>query len=174
MMVGLLDMKGDDSIRRVYDEEGLCPTLTTMGGGHREPKVMVRACLSPDRETKRQNGRRMKTDGEPMFTLTAQDRHVVVISYGEAKIRKDDVTTCLDTNYHKGLDNHGARTGIMEGPKPVRIRKLTELECWRLQGFPDWAHQRAVDAGVSKTQRYKQAGNSVTVPVIRAIAGNLA
>ena len=58
------------------------------------PNVAIRAVLTPDREEKRQNGRRMKDDGEPMFTLTAQDRHGVAIlrkernEYGKS-IRKD-------------------------------------------------------------------------------------
>lgn len=55
-------------------------TLTTMGGGHREPKIAeVRPVLTPDRETKRQNGRRFKDDGEESFTLTAQDRHGIAV-----------------------------------------------------------------------------------------------
>ena len=54
-----------------------------------------------------------------------------------------------------------------------RIRKLTPLECWRLQGFPDWAFERAKQAGLSDSQLYKQAGNSVTVPVIKAIADRM-
>jgi site-specific DNA-cytosine methylase len=42
------------------------------------------------------------------------------------------------------------------------IRRLTEIECERLQGFPDgWTN------GVSGTQRYKCLGNAVTVPVIK-------
>lgn len=49
------------------------------------------------------------------------------------------------------------------------IRKLTPKECWRLQGFPDWAFDRA-QAVNSNSQLYKQAGNSVTVNVIEAIA----
>ena len=53
------------------------------------------------------------------------------------------------------------------------IRRLTPRECWRLQGFPDWAFARAKAAGVSDTQLYKQAGNSVTVPVIYWIARRL-
>lgn len=56
----------------------------------------------------------------------------------------------------------------------LRIRKLTPLECWRLQGFPDWAFNRAREAGLSDSQLYKQAGNSVTVPVIKAIAERFA
>ena len=51
-----------------------------------------------------------------------------------------------------------------------RIRKLTPRETWRLQGFPDWAFDKAQEAGLSDSQLYKQAGNSVTVPVIKAIA----
>ena len=49
-----------------------------------------------------------------------------------------------------------------------RIRRLTPKECERLQGFPDdWT------AGVSDTQRYKQMGNAVSVPVIKAIGDSL-
>lgn len=54
-----------------------------------------------------------------------------------------------------------------------RVRKLSPLECWRLQGFPDWAFDRAKQAGLSDSQLYKQAGNSVTVPVIKAIVENM-
>jgi DNA (cytosine-5)-methyltransferase 1 len=60
------------------------------------------------------------------------------------------------------LDKHGV-TIKNEG---YRIRKLTPLECWRLQGFTDEQFQKCVDAGVSDSQLYKQAGNAVTVNVI--------
>lgn len=53
-----------------------------------------------------------------------------------------------------------------------QIRKLTPRECWRLQGFPDWAFYRASQVN-SDSQLYKQAGNSVTVPVIFDIARGL-
>lgn len=54
-----------------------------------------------------------------------------------------------------------------------RVRSLTPLESWRLQGFSDEQHQAAVDAGLSDSQRYKQAGNSVTVNVVEAISRQL-
>ena len=48
------------------------------------------------------------------------------------------------------------------------IRRLTPIECERLQGFPDgWTE------GQSDTQRYKQLGNAVTVPVVKAIMERL-
>lgn len=50
-----------------------------------------------------------------------------------------------------------------------RIRKLTPLECWRLQDFPDEAHEKAKVAGVSDSQRYKQAGNAMSCNVVEMI-----
>lgn len=46
-----------------------------------------------------------------------------------------------------------------------RIRKLTPRECWRLMDFSDDAFDRAKDAGISNSQLYKQAGNSIVVSV---------
>jgi len=92
-----------------------------------------------------QNGRRFKDDGEPMFTLTAQDKHgILQVSRGKNK---------------GALDN-------------VSIRKLTPKECWRLQGFPDTAVEQAAQV-CSDSQLYKQAGNTVTVNVVYAIATQL-
>ena len=54
----------------------------------------------------------------------------------------------------------------------VSIRKLTPRECWRLQGFPNWAFDKAQKVN-SNSQLYKQAGNSVTVNVIEEIAKRL-
>ena len=49
------------------------------------------------------------------------------------------------------------------------LRRLTPKECWRLQDFPDWAVYKCQAAGVSNTQLYKQAGNSMSVNVIEAL-----
>ena len=50
-----------------------------------------------------------------------------------------------------------------------RIRKLTPKECWRLMGFDDEDFEKAKAAGMSNTQLYKMAGNSICVPVLEAI-----
>ena len=55
----------------------------------------------------------------------------------------------------------------------VRIRKLTPKECWRLMDFTDEEYESAEKAGVSKTQLYKQAGNSIVVSVLAGIFNNL-
>lgn len=180
-MVGKINIKGNNSIRRVYSTDRITPTLTTMEGGHREPKIVVetqvnyvahsngiaycidanyakgispnsiekgkrthiieevRPVLTPERENKRQNGRRFKNNNEEAFTVTAQDRHGVAIG--------------IFPNY--------------------RIRKLTPLECWRLQAFSDDDFNKAKAAGISDSQLYKQAGNSITVTVLEEIFKNL-
>ena len=55
----------------------------------------------------------------------------------------------------------------------LRIRKLTPRECWRLQGFDDEDFDKAKNAGISNSQLYKQAGNSICVPVLEGILRNL-
>ena len=54
-----------------------------------------------------------------------------------------------------------------------RVRKLTSLECWRLMGFSDDDFNKAKSVGTSNTQLYKQAGNSIVVPVLEGIFRNL-
>ena len=183
-----------DSNVMVIDDQGrknkkispkhIVPTLRAQSHGN-DPKVAM-PVLTPDRVNKRQNGRRFKTDGEPMFTLTAQDRHGVMIrvceatkkGYAEAtvgdyvnlefpnsktrrgRVGKQVANTLLTS------DNQGVVT------EALKIRKLTPRECWRLQGFPDWAFDKAQEVN-SNSQLYKQAGNSVTVNVIKAIAERL-
>lgn len=86
----------------------------------------------------------------------------------EVSFIERDHATCLDANYYKGLDNHGARTGIAQLLSgELSVRRLMPVECERLQGFPDgWT------VG-SDTQRYKQLGNAVTTNVVRDVAERL-
>lgn len=67
----------------------------------------------------------------------------------------------------------GLKTAVLPVTQELRIRKLTPLECWRLQGFSDEQFHKAKETGTSDSQLYKQAGNAVTVPVIQAIANEL-
>jgi len=55
----------------------------------------------------------------------------------------------------------------------LRIRRLTPLECFRLQGFPDDIYYKAKEIGISDTQLYKMTGNTVTVQVVQTIARKL-
>jgi len=90
----------------------------------------------------------------------ARPGQAINLSVPNSKTRRgrvSDIAQTLDT----GMQQH-TLTGDM------RIRRLTPVECERLQGFPDnWT------ASVSDTQRYKQCGNAVTVNVIRDICERL-
>jgi DNA (cytosine-5)-methyltransferase 1 len=158
-------ISGGSQSERIYAAEGLSPCLDTMQGGNKMPKVAV-PVLTPDRPEKRQNGRRFKEDGDPMFTLTAQDKHGVAVyqkTFGGTVTKKFDETGTLQS---ARLD----KTPCIESG--LRIRKLTPRECFRLQGFPDTYFERAAAVN-SNSQLYKQAGNSVTVNVIYEIAKRL-
>ena len=103
-------------------------------------------------------------------TLTSnsyqENNHVKVYDFYNRTER--DIIGTLTASGHQS-DTHIGTFGVSDG---FRIRKLTPRECWRLQGFPDWAFDRA-QAVNSNSQLYKQAGNSVTVNVIEAIAKKL-
>lgn len=162
-VVGNVNPSGSGMNGQVYSSNGLAPTLTTNKGEGAKIAIPV---LTPNRVEKRQNGRRFKDDGEEMFTLTAQDKHGVAIiqksrGYNDGGIYKV-APTVTSNSWH---ENNFLKDSI-------RIRKLTPRECWRLQGFPDWAFDKAKEVN-SDSQLYKQAGNSVTVPVIADIASRL-
>ena len=127
----LVQLAGGSQGYRVYDPKGISTTLASQAGGvGAKTGLYAIPVLTPDRINKRQNGRRIKGNNEPSFTLTAQDKH-----------------------------------GVFDG---ITIRRLTPIECERLQGFPDnWT------AGISDTARYKCLGNAVTVNVVREIITKL-
>lgn len=153
---------------RVYDARGLSPCITTMSGGGRVPRIVI-PVLTPGREEKRQNGRRFKKAGEPMYTLTAQDRRGILVNKNGIKRETDCACTLLAASPSRGF---GGRDPITMAQDGAHIRYLTPRECFRLQGFPDEYFDRAREVN-SDNQLYKQAGNSVTVNVIYEIANKL-
>lgn len=171
--------------------------------------------LTPDRAEKRQNGRRFKEDGEPMFTLTGQGRHGVAIEpigvidpqgrkvveatkqgYSECRVGIDsvnlsvpgsktrrgrvgrDIANILDTSCNQGIFVQVSEELTVYAvwyekyQCYIAIRRLTPKECFRLQGWTDDYFKKAEFVN-SDSQLYKQAGNGVTVNVIRAIAEKL-
>ena len=82
---------------------------------------------------------------------------------------KDDVCRCVPAGTH-GSTPHLTKTVVSDSP--LRIRKLTPKECFRLMGFDDEDFYKA-EAVNSNTQLYKQAGNSIVVDVLEAIFTNL-
>lgn len=157
----------------------------------------VRAVITPEREHKRQNGRRIKADGEPGYTLTCQDRQGVLLCCcnawkdGGLPIREGKKVGFTTASHGDGINlirsGNGSRRGrvgkqcaqtlLTDGNMGVllccRIRRLTPRECWRLQAFEDELFDRARAAGLSDAQLYKQAGNAVTVNIVYEIGRRL-
>lgn len=158
-----------DQAKRVYDDRGLSPCLTTMSGGDQTPKIAVKEATS--------------------------------IGYKYAEIGDSINIAFPDSDFRRGRVGKKTANTVLTGSQQgvvteqLKIRRLTPLECWRLQAFPDVAFYAAkfgsmkiaekiiggnmnhydcsFEPKMSDSQLYKQAGNSVTVEVIYQIAKNL-
>lgn len=109
------------------------------------------------------------------------DKVVCEIRYDEGiRFFEDDLCGTLRTISECGnkhvieadkIINKGGRKRMITGK--VRIRKLTPTECYKLMGFTSEDCKKASDVGVSNSQLYKQAGNSIVVNVLEAIFTSL-
>ena len=130
----------------VYETDGIAPTIRAYQGGGLEPKIRVKEATSKG-------------------YVEAEVGDSVNLSHPNSKTRRGRVGKQVANTLLTGESQ-----GVIE--PDFRIRKLTPRECWRLQGFPDWAFDKAQEVN-SNSQLYKQAGNSVTVNVIAEIAKEL-
>lgn len=191
-------LKTTDSARAIQARynKGVCNRSGEVSG-------VVIPVLTPVRAEKRQNGRRFKENGDPMFTLTSQDRHGIAINVKEATKQGYDVAhegdsinlsipdsktrrgrvgkqlaNTLDTSCNQGIfvqvENELTVYAIWYEKYQcyIAIRKLTPKECFRLQGWTDDYFEKAKFVN-SDSQLYKQAGNGVTVNVVRAIGDKM-
>ena len=150
----------------VYQADGLAPTLTTNKGEGQKIAIKSNAIkqfgvLQPNFN---QCGVVYETDGIAPTIRAYQggglEPKIIQRGHGYNQGGEHDIAPTLTSNSYQ--ENNHLSFGY-------RIRKLTPRECWRLQGFPDWAFDKAQEVN-SNSQLYKQAGNSVTVNVIAAIA----
>lgn len=170
-----------DTTNRVYDTEYIAPTLNTTS----EPKVTVVGNtsrthynshnihdpngISPTIAARDYKGAKqiaIKEATKKGYT-EAIEGDSVNTSFPNSKTRRGHVGKQVAQTLQAGEVNQGVVT------KDIRIRKLTPLECWRLQGFSDEQFYKAKNSGVSNSQLYKQAGNAVTVNVVDAIVSKL-
>ena len=142
--VGVANLNGHDLLKRVYSSEGKSPTLNAHGGGNTEPKVALE---------------QFKINPEIVSNYVPDLKGAVCDPYNK-RIIKGDKSTALRTNSSNG------NTWVND--EKHSWRKLTPLECERLQTVPDNYTQ-----GVSNTQRYKMIGNGWTVDVIAHILKNI-
>ena len=145
---------------RVFDPNGIAPTLKAQGGGWGAKTGLYKVHTTQPRS------------GDPNKGCTGP------------LSREDGNTYCLDTGNTQAVEvmnclteatgnRASSSSEFISSVKRINnatgnIRRLTPTECERLQGFPDgWTE------GQSDTQRYKQCGNAVSVPVVKAIMEKL-
>ena len=150
--VGVADLKGYDIIKRVYSVEGKSPALTTMQGGHREPKILCRPASI--------TGRRLDSNG------VRKDYDLSIPMTQTLEVSDKDKSRCLST-----LTKDTVVSPMPVGRYPnayedntLQWRKLTVKECCRLQTLPD-----DYCKAVSNSQGYKILGNGWTNEVIKFI-----
>ncbi len=138
---------------RVYSSEGVSPTLNTMQGGNRQPKILA--------HYGHKNKSPVKMDISPTLKAQSHGHEPMILRDGR------DNRSCL----------RAGRT-LELGVEGKSIRRLTPLECERLQAFPDnWTEMGINENGetvqISNAQRYKTLGNAVTVSVVEYIIKRL-
>lgn len=160
-MVGLLPIKGNEQIRRVYGVDGIAPTINTMQGGNRQPKII-----------------REIANANEMLNMIISSADVPEGKSGaDCTINSPqlrDVANCIPARYDCGVSRYKQfGTSVVErNGRNFYIRKLTPRECFRLMGFSD-ADFDAVKGIMSDTQLYKQAGNSIVTDVLYYIFQSL-
>ena len=182
------DINGHDILKRVYSPDGKSPALNTMGGGNREPKVVSGGALrarSKDKDGKNIGWK--ETKPKQMLELRKDEKANAVSTVSKDSIVVSEKTNQInpskkasgkqpyiqDRVFHKDGKSHALtesfadRTNVGEHNE-LTWRKLTPLECERLQTVPDNYTNH-----VSKTQRYKMLGNGWTVSVISHILSNM-
>lgn len=168
---------------RVYDHNGLSPTLTDMQGGGRQAMIVIGGM---------QKNQAVKTDGI-CTTLTCSMgtgggyvpmlvSKQICIMVGRNPDNPSDRTVGAPTEQRLETNSQGICNTltsvqkdnmVMENEgKNYMIRKLTPKECWRLMDFSDEDFHKAEEVN-SNTQLYKQAGNSIVRNVLVAIFGQM-
>ena len=165
---------------RIYSSDGCSPALNGCGsGGNLEPKVVKLGNINPSGNG--MNGNVYNSNGlAPTLTTNKGEGSKIAIpqatkkgyieceiggvadlSYPESKTRRDRV----QDNGNVCPTLTATETGVCRIESPIRIRKLTPKECFRLMGFSD-ENFEAAEKVVSNSQLYKQAGNSIVTDVL--------
>ena len=171
---------------RVYDVTGISPTLNTCGGGGHEVKIVEKKVMGGIYTDVTENfNRGLYPDVSRTLKAVKNDagciERQIVASRGRNPDNPSDRTAGIPTEQVLEPNANGVCNTIttvtkdnmlLEITERYRIRKLTPKETWRLMSFSDEDYEKAAEVN-SKTQLYKQAGNSIVKDVLMAIFSQL-
>tara|TARA_R100001443_G_scaffold89294_1_gene95786 strand:- start:22 stop:1296 length:1275 start_codon:yes stop_codon:yes gene_type:complete len=171
-----VDINGHDVLKRVYSPEGKSPTVNTCQGGNREPKVVTGGAFrgrayDKDGKRKDRDGSSVAKQTKQMLELRKDNKSNAITTVGKDSVvvkKLPDKSQTIKSQYYKSSRANFERQGTFHATgvhqEDLTWRKLTPLECERLQTVPDNYTNH-----VSNTQRYKMLGNGWTVEVIKHI-----
>lgn len=170
---------------QVYDQDYLCPTLTDMQGGGRQPHIVevkklndVNFVYGRDADVERlcnavkdEEQHLCKLNKMPQGELSSlDDAEICDIDAPVAStVTAENIPSVIELG---NPDFYNFLYEIDGDIYLIRIRKLIPKECWRLMNFSDEDFEKAAAVN-SNTQLYKQAGNSIVKNVLVAIMGQL-
>jgi site-specific DNA-cytosine methylase len=161
-----------EKTNRVYDTKGIAPTLTSTSA---DEKIIIKSATKKGYETAKKEDsinyavptsktRKGRVGKGVAQTLDTACNQAVIgdFRYDEGyRLREDGNSPCLTLR----CGDEGSAAPIVN-----KIRRLTPIECERLQGFPDNWTKHGTKGEISDSQRYKLCGNAVTVNVVEAVA----
>lgn len=153
--------------KKVYSSEGLCPTLCAGSVVKNGLNILEHDEEFLEKSTSRnhQDGRIYSSKRDSSITLNCSGNNRFYIVYD--KPVNDNLVELTTTR------NNLPHLVLNDKESVYRVRRLTPVECERLQGFPDgWTEFGADGEPISNTQRYKCLGNAVTTNVITHIFNN--
>lgn len=188
----LKQVVGGSQGMRVYDPDGTSCTLSAQGGGMGAKTGLYTITESGVHNlgnvTAYKNDYTVYASGIARTLMACSYKHVPQVAIKNATktgYTMAEVGDGIDLAYPNSETRRGRvqpqqsntlttsdNLGVLVDDQPIRIRKLTPKECWRLQGFSDAQYEKAAAVN-SNSQLYKQAGNAVTVNVVEEIGRHI-
>lgn len=188
----LKQVVGGSQGMRVYDPDGTSCTLSAQGGGMGAKTGLYTITESGVHNlgnvTAYKNDYTVYASGVARTLMACSYKHVPQVAIKNATktgYTMAEVGDGIDLAYPNSETRRGRvqpqqsntlttsdNLGVLVDDQPIRIRKLTPKECWRLQGFSDAQYEKAAAVN-SNSQLYKQAGNAVTVNVVEEIGRHI-
>lgn len=188
----LKQVVGGSQGMRVYDPDGTSCTLSAQGGGMGAKTGLYTITESGVHNlgnvTAYKNDYTVYASGVARTLMACSYKHVPQVAIKNATktgYTMAEIGDGIDLAYPNSETRRGRvqpqqsntlttndNLGVLVDDQPIRIRKLTPKECWRLQGFSDAQYEKAAAVN-SNSQLYKQAGNAVTVNVVEEIGHHI-
>ena len=188
----LKQIVGGSQGMRVYNPDGTSCTLSAQGGGMGAKtglyKITESGIHNLGNVSAYKNDYTVYASGVARTLMACSYKHVMQVAIKNATktgYTMAKVGDGIDLAYPNSETRRGRvqpqqsntlttndNLGVLVDDQPIRIRKLTPKECWRLQGFSDAQYEKAAAVN-SNSQLYKQAGNAVTVNVVEEIGRHI-